>query len=129
MKSHSPLVAIVTVCAFASCSAVVLAQETKARPKKTEAKEKDKDKAKEKLNPAVDNELDVRYGPEHVTMQTLGVRIKAVAGSIKDAYGTVPIPTPWPEQSLRIVKEEVSPGVRNNDYRDIGLCKQYRFHI
>lgn len=97
------------------------AQESKGRPKKSDAPKK--------LNPAVDNEIDVQYGPEHVTTQDIGVTIKAIAGSVKEAYGTLQIPTNWPEQSVRVVKENITAGVRNSKDRETGLLKQFLFHI
>jgi hypothetical protein len=127
MKSLSSFVAMLTLIAFNFCVEPISAQVISPRPRKTDPKEKEK--SNEKPNPAIDNELEVRYGAEHVTTQILGVKIRAAAGAVKDAYGTIPIPTAWPEQPIRIVKEEISPAVRTSDYRNIGLVKQYRFHM
>lgn len=127
MKLLLPLVAIASLCILFGAATNGLSQETRTRPKKADSK--DKEKASDKPNPAVDNELEVRYGAEHVITQLIGVKIRAAGGAVKDAYGTIPIPTAWPEQSFRIVKEEISPAVRSSDYRNIGLVKQYRFHM
>ncbi len=121
VKQFAPLAAILTFCAFGVVTTLALAQEPKPRGKKSEAPKK--------LNPAVENELDVRYGPEHVTTQDIGVTIKANAGSVKDSYGTLQMPTAWPEQSVRVVKENITSGVRNSKDRETGLLKQFLFHI
>jgi hypothetical protein len=101
---------------------ICLGQEpAKGRPKKAEAEPK--------LNPAVDNELEVQFGAEHVSTHRLGVKIKALGGAVRDAYGTLQIPTPWPEQTVRIIKEDKSPAVRRDQYRETGLLKQFIFHM
>lgn len=116
------LATILTLYALVHLADAARAQDApKAKGKKFEAAPK--------INPAVDNEIEVRYGAEHVTTQRLGVRIKASAGPVKDAYGTLQIPTDWPEQTMRVVKEEISPGVRGSKYRETGLLKQFLFHM
>lgn len=122
VKRFAPLALIVSLSAMFSSPMPLWAQDApKAKSKKAEAAPK--------VNPAVDNELDVAYGAEHVTTQRLGVRIKAIAGPVKDAYGTLQIPTEWPEQSVRVVKEDISPGVKGSKYRETGLLKQFMFHM
>lgn len=122
LKRVAPLVAIAAIGASTWIAALAQGQEgTRARSKKAEAPPKH--------NPAVDNEAEVRYGKEHRSTQELGVRIKATSGPVKDVYGTLQMPTPWPEQTVRIIKEDISSGVRNSKEREVGLLKQYLFHI
>ena len=42
---------------------------------------------------------------------TAGVEITAGGGACEGVFGTLPIPGPWPEQEIRLLSEEVSPGV------------------
>jgi transglutaminase-like putative cysteine protease len=49
----------------------------------------------------------------------IGIVVRAVGGPCRSISGTVPVPTNWPEQTVRIVDEEISPSVRNVRYRTI----------
>jgi hypothetical protein len=122
VKRIAPPATIISLCALVIGIASAHGQDApKGKAKKSEAAAK--------VNPAIDNELEVRYGAEHVTTQRLGVRIKAIAGPVKDVYGTLQIATNWPEQTIRITKEEISPAVRTSKYRETGLLKQFMFHM
>ena len=45
-------------------------------------------------------------------------------------YGTVPVPIDWPEQTVKIVDEELSPHVRKIEYRLVdGTVKQMMVRI
>lgn len=57
-------------------------------------------------------------GGESTTRVKLGVVVKASAAIFR-AVATVPVPTDWPEQRVRIIHEDVSPAVRKLTYRDI----------
>ena len=50
----------------------------------------------------------------------VGVIVTAEGGPCGGLYATLPVPAEWPEQQVRIVKEEVSKGVRDLHYRPLG---------
>ncbi len=59
----------------------------------------------------------------------VGVVIEASGGPSAGLRGTLPMPTDWPEQSVRIVTEEISPLVTRVDYRDLDGVRQMLFTI
>lgn len=60
----------------------------------------------------------------------VGVRVRALGGNCTGLFGTVPIPTDWPEQSVKVVGEEITPNTRNVTFRMIeGGVKQMVFEI
>jgi hypothetical protein len=68
-------------------------------------------------------------GPNLGDVRTLkykvGLVVTAEGGPCTDLYATLPVPDEWPEQKVRIVAEDVSPGVRNLRYRTLpGGVKQ-----
>jgi hypothetical protein len=69
----------------------------------------------------VDKELTQRW--------QVGVIIEAPGGPSAGLFGTLPVPTEWPEQKVKIVGEEVSPLVSRISYRDLGGVKQMLFTI
>lgn len=48
-----------------------------------------------------------------------GVEIRAVGGPCAGLFGTISVPTDWPEQTVRIHKEDITPNVRKTAYRTI----------
>jgi hypothetical protein len=42
----------------------------------------------------------------------VGVKVAAVGGPCKGIVGYVPVPTEWPEQTVKVAAQEVSPGVK-----------------
>ncbi len=58
------------------------------------------------------NEKGISFGSEHVTRWRVGVVIKAVGGPCKGLLATIPVPTDWPEQEVKIIEEDVSPSAR-----------------
>jgi hypothetical protein len=55
----------------------------------------------------------------------VGMEVEAIGGPCQNLYGTVPVPTDWPGQIVRIVDEDVSPAVRSVRYRTLdGGAKQ-----
>ena len=56
-------------------------------------------------------------GEPRTTKWKVGVIVTAPSGPCRGLFATVPVPTDWPEQKVRIVKEEVSPSVKNVRYR------------
>ena len=51
-------------------------------------------------------------GSSQTTKYQVGVRIQAVGGPCAGLTATIPIPCDWPEQTVRLADEEISPGCR-----------------
>ena len=49
----------------------------------------------------------------------VGLTVTAPAGPVRGIRGTVPVPTDWPEQSVRIVDEHISKQVQRVTYRTL----------
>ena len=47
----------------------------------------------------------------------VGMKVQAIGGPCQNLFGTVPVPTDWPGQVVRIVDEDVSPAVKSVRYR------------
>jgi hypothetical protein len=58
---------------------------------------------------------DVRV--QHIKV---GLVVTAAGGRCQGLYATMPVPADWPEQRVRVVAEDVSPGVRGPIYRTLG---------
>lgn len=71
----------------------------------------------------------IRLDKELTQRWKVGVSITAVGGPCYGLTGTIPVPTEWPEQKVRIVEEDISPQVRNVTYRDLPGIRQMRFVI
>jgi hypothetical protein len=61
----------------------------------------------------------VTYGPETTHRYQIGINVRAVGGPCSGLYGTIAVPSDWPEQQVRIVDEKFSPGVRRVAYRTL----------
>lgn len=60
----------------------------------------------------------------------VGLTVEAVGGPCQGLYGTLPIPTDWPEQTVKVVDEEISGTVRKVQYRILGYgVKQMQVSI
>ena len=59
----------------------------------------------------------------------VGVVIHSSGGPSSDLFGTLPIPTNWPEQTVRVVEEDISPLVTATTYRDLPGIRQMLFRI
>ncbi|MEX0977500.1 MAG: transglutaminase-like domain-containing protein [Pirellulales bacterium] len=57
-------------------------------------------------------------GKETTVRVRLGVIVQA-AGQLFRAVATVPVPDEWPEQSVTIINEDVTPNVKNLSYKTI----------
>lgn len=53
-----------------------------------------------------------QMGDAKVQKWRCGVIITATAGAAQNLHGYAPVPVDWPEQQVRILNEEVSPGVK-----------------
>ena len=59
-----------------------------------------------------------------------GITVTALGGGVANCYGTIPVPTDWPEQQVKVVKEDISPTARGVTYRVIdGSIRQMVFEI
>ena len=59
----------------------------------------------------------VRYGEEQTKKYRAGLVITARGGAVKNVRATVPVPFEWPEQEVRVVQEDLTPQVKQIDYR------------
>lgn len=64
-------------------------------------------------------EKGLTLGAETTARIRIGVIVKARGGTIFRVVSTAPVPAEWPEQSVRIVKEDVSPTVKELHYRTL----------
>lgn len=69
------------------------------------------------------SDTGVSFGTEKTTNWRVGVIVEATSGPMKAVYVTVPVPSEWPEQSVKVVSEDVTRGVRVRQ-RDLGGVKQ-----
>ncbi len=66
-----------------------------------------------------------KLGPPVTQKLKVGVIVKAEGGTCQNLIATVPVPGDWPEQSVKIVDEELTPSVQNVRYRtSAGQLKQ-----
>ena len=59
-----------------------------------------------------------RLGDPVVSQWQFGVKVNA-PGAVTGIVATLPVPMDWPEQTVKIVKEEKSPGVGRISYRTL----------
>ncbi len=74
----------------------------------------------------------VTLGAETTARIRVGLIVRAGGGAIFRVVSTAPVPADWPEQSVRIVKEDVSPSVSDLRYRTLtggGSVKQMIIEI
>jgi hypothetical protein len=57
-----------------------------------------------------------------------GISVRAVAGACQSVIGTFPVPADWPEQSVKLVSEDVTPNVRHS-FRTADGLKQAVFQV
>ncbi|MFO0819622.1 MAG: transglutaminase-like domain-containing protein [Pirellulales bacterium] len=63
-------------------------------------------------------ENGIRLDEHRVQRWKIGVVIRS-PGVCSGVFATIPIPTEWPEQSVKVVEEEISPQVRRVSYRTL----------
>jgi hypothetical protein len=101
----------------------VPATKTKGKTKSTrEPKQPKKPRQPEKVDEPSVEALSARgVQPDTAEKQLwrCGVEIRAVGGPCAGLFGTISIPTDWPEQTVRIHKEDITPNVRKTAYRTI----------
>ncbi|MCA9188215.1 MAG: transglutaminase-like domain-containing protein [Pirellulaceae bacterium] len=57
-----------------------------------------------------------RLGPAKTARWRVGISVKA-GGPVAGIFATFPVPTEWPEQQVRVVKEDFSPHISDVDSR------------
>ena len=56
-----------------------------------------------------------KLGEATIQHYQVGVDVKALSGPCKGIVATVPIPVEWPEQQVKISKEEIAPQIRTSE--------------
>ena len=69
------------------------------------------------LASAADKEAPPNLGEETTSKWRFGVIVNARGGNVTGIQATLPVPTDWPEQTVKIVNEEKSQTVRKIAYR------------
>jgi hypothetical protein len=95
-------------------------------PAKTKSKSKGKPARPAKEPKKVEAAVIETLSPRGVQLDTAekqlwrcGVEVRAVGGPCAGLFGTISVPSDWPEQTVRIHKEDVTPNVRKTAYRTI----------
>jgi hypothetical protein len=60
-----------------------------------------------------------KLGDMRLQRYRVGVIVTAEGGPCRGIYATLPVPTNWPEQKVRIVEEDISRGVKGPVYRTL----------
>ena len=66
----------------------------------------------------------LKLGEQTTSQWRFGLVVKASAGAVNGIVATMAVPSDFPEQKVKIVKEEISPNVKKVAYRDLGGVKQ-----
>jgi hypothetical protein len=67
--------------------------------------------------PALAQDRGPKLGPASTQRMRVGLVVKAEQGACRGIVATTPVPFDWPEQSVKIVEEQVSPRVKKVSYR------------
>ena len=59
----------------------------------------------------------IKFGNKVTQRYKVGIVITAPGAPCAGVFGTVPVPTEWPEQQVKIVAEDISPSVKDVEYR------------
>ncbi len=65
----------------------------------------------------------LKLGEKTTSQWRFGLVVKA-SGAVNGIVATMAVPSDFPEQKVKIVKEEISPQVKKVSYRDLGGVKQ-----
>ena len=69
------------------------------------------------------SENGVSFGAEQIAHWRVGLVVKATKGPMQHVMATIPVPIAWPEQEVKLVKEEVTRGVQISK-KDLGGVRQ-----
>jgi len=72
------------------------------------------------LGPEVEGASGPTLGDVRTQRYKVGVVVTAVGGRCRGIVATLPVPAEWPEQRVRVVEEDVTPGVRGPSFRMLG---------
>jgi len=61
-----------------------------------------------------------KLGKDVTQRYQIGMLVSAQGGPCQGIYATAPVPTDWPEQTVQVITEDISPNVQKIDYRIIG---------
>ena len=79
---------------------------------------------------AADKVAPPKLGSETTSQWRFGLVVNARGGAVSGIQATLPVPTDWPEQSVKIVGEDKSPQVKRISYRVLdGGVKQMQVFI
>lgn len=72
-----------------------------------------------------------RLGKTETHLWKTGIVVTAIGGGgVANVYGTIPVPTDWPEQQVKVAKEDISPTARGVTYRVVdNSIRQMVFEI
>ena len=59
----------------------------------------------------------IQLGDPVVQRWQVGAVVQAPNGPVRNLLITIPIPTDWPEQTVKVLEEEISPNVGQVGYR------------
>ena len=106
---------------FLVLTAPGLAQFDTPKPE-PKTKSKSKPALKGKDEPAIAETLSAR-GVQLDTLERqlwkCGVQVRAFGGPCAGIFGTIAVPTDWPEQTVTLGKEEITPNVKKVAYRTL----------
>lgn len=71
---------------------------------------------------AESSERGPALGEERVVRMKAGVVLSASGGNCPRLVALVPVPIDWPEQTVKIVERDVSPGIKKTGFRDFPGC-------
>ena len=72
-----------------------------------------------------EDSADIKLGDQYTSRWRFGVEVKAPRGAVTGITATFPVPAEWPEQSVKLISEVVSPTVKKASYRTLeGGVKQ-----
>src|SRR5262245_409811 len=74
--------------------------------------------------------VEAKAAPDSRTQKwEFGISVRAVGGPCAGLLGTFPVPTDWPEQTVKVASEEISPLVQRHAYREQEGLKQLVFEV
>ena len=66
-----------------------------------------------------ESKSDPILGAERTQRWKVGMIVSANQGQCIGIFGTIPVPTDWPEQDVKVVDESISDNIRQVRYRDL----------
>ena len=61
---------------------------------------------------------EIKFSATAVSKWRIGIVVKATSPAT-NVVGTMPVPMDWPEQSVKLIAEDVSPEVKKLTYREL----------